>query len=65
MEDPITFKEPSYAVMDADLNMVCTTPWGNLAIFSTLAVAEQVATQQRIRKNLKIVPVMIKPVEGA
>ena len=59
-EVPITFREPSYALFDVDENAVLTTQWGNIAIFSTRIVAEQLAA--RSGRNVEVIPVMIQRV---
>lgn len=60
METPITFEAPSYAIFDIAENAVRTTQWGNLAIFSTVAVANNIL-RQLPPGTCKIVPVWIKP----
>ena len=60
MSTPITFTAPSYAILNIDQNAVLTTRWGNLAIFSTRAVAEQVLRQTP--GNLRIITVIITPI---
>lgn len=57
---PITFVEPSYALLDVEHNAVISTEWGNLAIFSTPGVAENMA-KMSVRR-LKVIKVMITPV---
>jgi hypothetical protein len=59
-DTPITFEAQSFALFDIDANAVLTTRWGNLAIFSVRAVAEQYASESR--RNIKVVPVKIAPV---
>ena len=44
-ETPVTFREPSYALFDVKENAIRTTQYGNLAIFSVRAVAEQWAAK--------------------
>lgn len=62
-DTPYTFQAPSFALLDEAQNAVLTTQWGSLAIFSTRAVAEQVADQHRVAyPKVKVVPVAIKPV---
>lgn len=59
-DDPITFSAPSFALFDVDANGVLTTVHGNLAIFSTKAMAELWAKSSR--RTLKVLPVLIQPV---
>lgn len=59
-DTPVTFREPSYAIFDVEKNAVRTTQWGNLAIFSVRAVAEQWAATSGAK--LKVIPVLISPV---
>jgi hypothetical protein len=40
MEEPITYTELAYVLFDVKKNAVLTTVHGNLAIFSTLAMAK-------------------------
>lgn len=56
---PVTFVEPSYALLDVDQNAVLTTEHGNLAIFSTPGMAQAVAKTSK--RNVRVVPVMISP----
>lgn len=59
--DPITFTESAHVLYDVEQNAVLTTRWGNLAIFSTAAMAAE--WQRTSRRNLKIVEVRITPVK--
>lgn len=59
VEDPITFEALSFALFDIDQNAVLTTAHGNLAIFSTRAMAEVWARSSK--RNIRIVPVQIQP----
>jgi hypothetical protein len=59
-ETPITFDAPSYLLFDKNANAALTTAHGNLAIFSTRAIAERWASSSR--RELKVLPVMITPV---
>lgn len=58
IDTPITFTDLSYAIFDEDANAVCTTEWGNLAIFSVRAMAEQWA--KKSTRKLTVIPVAIK-----
>lgn len=58
-EDPITFEALSYALFDVTQNAVLTTVHGNLAIFSTKAMAE--VYQRKTTRDIKVVPVQISP----
>lgn len=58
--DQITFREPSFLLFDVDRDGACTTEHGNLAIFSTRAMAEVYAS--RSLRKIKVVPVMIAPI---
>lgn len=55
--EPVTFREPSYALFDPAENGVLTTALGNLAIFSTEGVARNMAATSN--RNLQIVKVWI------
>jgi hypothetical protein len=57
-DTPITFTDLSYAIFDVEANAVCTTEWGNLAIFSVRAMAEQWA--RKSSRKLTVIPVTIK-----
>jgi hypothetical protein len=57
LRDQVTFRERSFAVVDADVPGVLTTEWGNLAIFSTEGMAQHWARQSN--RNLTVVPVRI------
>lgn len=59
--EPITFREPSYALFDVEQNGVCTTALGNLAIFSTEGIARIAAATST--RNLQIVKVWITRAE--
>ena len=59
-DEPITFLEPAYAIFDVGANAVRTTPYGNLAIFSTKGMAERWAASSA--HNLKVIEVMISRV---
>ena len=61
-DSPITFRESSYALFDVKENAVRTTQFGNLAIFSVRAVAEQWAA--RCGDDVKVVEVSIYPTSG-
>jgi len=60
-EDPITFTEPSYALFDVERNAVLTTAHGNLAIFSTLGMAQ--AWARSSSRRIEIIPVRIRPAD--
>lgn len=57
--EPITFEALSYALFDVTQNAVLTTIHGNLAIFSTKAMAE--VYQRNTTRDIKVVPVQISP----
>ena len=62
--EPITFHAPSFAIFDTERNGVCTTPLGNLAIFSTPGMAEIYRRKgEQAGMKLKVIPVLIKPTE--
>lgn len=58
-ESPITFTEPSFALLDVELNAVLTTAHGNLAIFSVKSMAELWAKASD--RKVKVVKVWIHP----
>jgi uncharacterized membrane protein len=60
MTEPVTFTDPAYLLWDTKLDMARTTKWGNLAIFTVRAVAEQVCAQN---PGTKVRAVLIRPVE--
>lgn len=59
---PITFTEQSFALFDLEANAVLTTVYGNLAIFSTRAMALQWARTSK--KRVEVRPVFIKPADN-
>lgn len=61
-ELPVTFREPSYVLFDADKNACLTTDHGNLAIFNVKTMAELWARASV--RNLKVIAVNITPLEG-
>ncbi len=63
LDELVTFTAPSFAIFDSERNGVCTTPHGNLAIFSVRKVAEAVINSSSRSYALRIIPVWIKPAE--
>jgi hypothetical protein len=61
VEQPVTFRDPSYAIFDVAANAVRTAQWGNLAIFSTRLIAEQWAAKSG--SHLRVVEVFIVPTD--
>ena len=59
IKTPITFRESSYAIFDVKENAVRTTKYGNLAIFSVRAIAEQLAAKSG--SDTKVVEISIYP----
>ena len=57
--EPITFRALSFALFDTEANAVPMTEHGNLAIFSTRAMAARYAAAGGAA--IKVVPVRITP----
>ena len=59
---PITFTAKSYALWDLDLKAVLCTTHGNLAIYSTEAMAQ--VWVGKSSRNLKVLPIFITPADA-
>ena len=62
-KDCITCTQPAFMLYDEQGDGACTTLFGSLAIFSTRGMAEVMVRSTGRPNQVKIVPVMITPIE--